>query len=103
MEKRNRARVYMTNQATNAGPKIPRPSHRLLLAIAFAIVALIAVAIVTRPPGLAQTSGNGWEYKIARQWDENEFTRLGSDGWELVAVDSTRGDGLRAFFKRPRR
>ena len=95
----------MTNQATKAGPKIPRNplAHRLLPAIAFLIGALIAAAIVTRSPGLAQINRSGWEYKIALQWDENEFRRLGADGWELVAVDASRGDAPRAFFKRPRR
>ncbi len=42
-----------------------------------------------------------WEYKVFENtWDEKALSNVGADGWELVAVDSSRGDRIRAFFKR---
>jgi hypothetical protein len=42
-----------------------------------------------------------WEYKVLEaNWDEKQLNNLGTEGWELVAVDASRGDFVRAFFKR---
>jgi hypothetical protein len=75
-------------------------THRLVLAVGLLISALIAWDIVTNLRASAQATAIAWEYRIVTGWDENQMTRLGADGWELVAVDASRGDVNRAFFKR---
>jgi hypothetical protein len=45
-----------------------------------------------------------WEYKILySRWDEQEFNRLGFEGWELVSItvnSHDQGADYTAVFKR---
>src|SRR5215510_795629 len=81
--------------------------HRLIKTLILVIGFVFAVAIswvtIARFERHAQASATAWEYKIVLgEWDEKRMSALGAEGWELVAVDASRGDSLRAFFKRPR-
>ena len=62
-------------------------------------VMFIAFAILKGSPANVQ-SQLVWQYKVVETWDETQLTRLGMEGWELVAVDASHGDRTRAFFKR---
>lgn len=44
-----------------------------------------------------------WEYLILDVPDQAELNRLGSEGWELIAIAGTQTQywTVRAFFKRP--
>ena len=74
---------------------------RVVLMISVGLVALI---ILLSSTAFVQSSGRTvWEYKVVENnWDEKQFSSLGAEGWELVAIDSSRGDMSRAFFKRER-
>ena len=65
-------------------------------------VGLVALFIFMSSTGFVQSGGRtAWEYKVLENnWDEKQFSSLGAEGWELVAIDSSRGDKTRAFFKR---
>ena len=64
-------------------------------------VALLAVLLFMSSTAQVQTRRTVWEYKLVENsWDEKQMSALGAEGWELVAVDASRGDGVRAFFKR---
>jgi hypothetical protein len=64
-------------------------------------VGLVAFLIVMSTTGFVQRGRTSWEYKVVEDnWDEKQLSVLGAAGWELVAVDSGRGDRTRAFFKR---
>ena len=66
-------------------------------------MSLIAFLMFMGSTGFVQGSRTKWEYKLLENsWDEKQLTSLGAEGWELVAVDASRGDHVRAFFKRPR-
>ena len=62
---------------------------------------LIAALMFMGSTGFVQNGQTVWEYKVLlNSWDERDFNKLGAEGWELVAIDSSRGDNVRAFFKR---
>ena len=44
-----------------------------------------------------------WEYKVVDVPDQGELNKLGSEGWELVAVAGTSSEYyiIKAFLKRP--
>ena len=66
-------------------------------------IGLIAFFMFLGSTGFVQSSRTVWEYKLLENsWDERQMSSLGAEGWELVAIDATRGDHLRAFFKRPK-
>ena len=71
------------------------------------IILLICVGLITFviAMGSATSVRNQrvtWEYRVVENsWDEKQMSNLGAEGWELVAVDASRGDRSRAFFKRP--
>jgi len=67
-------------------------------------VGLVALFILLSSTAFVQSNGRAvWEYKVVENnWDEKQFSSLGAEGWELVAIDSSRGDKTRAFFKRER-
>jgi hypothetical protein len=75
--------------------------NRIVLMIS---VGLVALFIFMSSSGFVQSGGrSAWEYKVVENnWDEKQFSSLGAEGWELVAVDASRGDRTRAFFKRER-
>ena len=76
--------------------------QKVLFVIGAGVLALVAFFFIAGTGGHAQ-SRTVWEYRIVHQrWDEKQMNSLGSDGWELVAVDASTGDGPRAFFKRAR-
>ncbi|MCU1266283.1 MAG: hypothetical protein JWM21_2601 [Acidobacteria bacterium] len=69
---------------------------RILSFIGTGLIALLIFATA-----FVQSNRTAWEYKVlAVSWDEKDLNTLGGDGWELVAVDASRGDYSRAFFKR---
>ena len=78
-----------------------KPIRRVVLMIS---VGLVAFFLVMSSTGFIQARGRTvWEYKVVEDnWDEKQLSGLGAEGWELVAVDSARGDRTRAFFKRER-
>ena len=62
---------------------------------------LIAALMFMGSTGFVQNSQTVWEYKVLlNSWDERDFNKLGAEGWGLVAIDSSRGHNVRAFFKR---
>lgn len=63
-------------------------------------VGLLAFAVLQGASTQPQNR-HSWEYKVVETWDDKQMTNLGLEGWELVAVDASRGDRTRAFFKRP--
>ena len=66
-------------------------------------VGLVAFLMFMGSTGFVQSRRITWEYKLLENsWDEKQLTSLGAEGWELVAVDASRGDHVRAFFKRPK-
>ena len=68
----------------------------------FVCIALIASLVVMGYAAKVDRSTIHWEYKVLENsWDATQMNDLGSQGWELVTVDSSRGDHVRAFFKRP--
>jgi hypothetical protein len=65
------------------------------------VVGLISLLMFVSSTGFVQSKRSVWEYKVLEaNWDEKQLNRLGAEGWELVAVDASRGDYIRAFFKR---
>ena len=44
-----------------------------------------------------------WEYLVIEVPEQSELNKLGSEGWELIAVAGTSTEyyGVRAFLKRP--
>ncbi len=71
---------------------------RILLLIG---VGLIAFLMFMGSTAFVRSGSTVWEYKVERDnWDEKHLNDLGAEGWELVTVDSARGDYVRAFFKR---
>lgn len=70
----------------------------------FLIVALFSLLCLAGWTGHAAKSSPqppAWEYKVLdNSWDERDLNKLGAEGWELVAVDASRGDHVYAFFKR---
>lgn len=71
---------------------------RILLLLS---VGLMAVLMFMGSTGFVQSSRTVWEYKVLEaNWEEKQLNSLGAEGWELVAVDASRGDYTRAFFKR---
>ena len=72
--------------------------NRIVLMIC---VGLVAFFIFMSTTGFVQRGRTVWEYKVVEDnWDEKQLSVIGAAGWELVAVDSGRGDRTRAFFKR---
>lgn len=43
-----------------------------------------------------------WEYFRKRSVSDSELTNLGNDGWELVGITATAGNGIEYVFKRPK-
>lgn len=71
---------------------------RILLLIG---VGLIAFLMFMGSTAFVRSSSTAWEYKVElNNWDEKRLNDLGAEGWELVAVDSSRGDYIRVFLKR---
>ena len=71
--------------------------------VLFISIALIAVLLFMGSTARVQNRRDVWEYKVVENsWDEKQMSALGAEGWELVAVDASRGDRVRAFFKRSR-
>ena len=62
--------------------------------------ALVVVLMFMGSTAHVQSSRIIWEYKIDETWSEPAANKLGGEGWELVAVDSSRGDHVRVFYKR---
>lgn len=64
-------------------------------------VGLISALMFMGSTGFVQSSRTVWEYKVLEDnWDQKQLNNLGAEGWDLVAVDASRGDYKRAFFKR---
>lgn len=73
---------------------------RILLFIGIGLMSLLMFVGST---GFVQSKQSVWEYKVLEgNWEEQQLNSLGGAGWELVAVDASRGDHVRAFFKRQR-
>ena len=71
---------------------------RILLLIG---VGLISLLMFVSSRGSVKPGQPVWQYKVLEaNCDEKQLNRLGAEGWELVAVDASRGDYVRAFFKR---
>jgi len=66
-----------------------------------ALFSLLCLAAWTGHAAKYSPQPPAWEYKLLEgSWDEGQLNSLGAAGWELVAVDASRGDHVRAFFKR---
>lgn len=56
------------------------------------IAALIVMSFLAGT-GLTQPQQRAWEYKFEYKMDEKKANNLGSDGWELAAIESP-GPGI---------
>jgi hypothetical protein len=73
--------------------------NKLFLIIA--LISLLCLAGWTGHAAKPSPQPTVWQYKVlANSWDEKDFNNLGAEGWELVSIDGSRGDYVRAFFKR---
>ena len=57
--------------------------------------------MIHRSSVTAHTSA--WEYKVTGLLSEDELSKLGAAGWELVAIQSPDIDNLKLYFKRRKR
>jgi hypothetical protein len=95
--------------------------NRLILAAALVAGCLGGLGLKSGPPAAAQEAAKRpqWEYRVVYHSDlmavgestaGKNLTKLGADGWELVAVSGGLADGSRGgvtnqtayFFKRPK-
>jgi hypothetical protein len=80
-----------------------RPGEPALKGVGNVLIDDTAVGL--KPAAVVATK---WEYKVIRAGAENDeqlFSDMGKEGWELVGVAATssdsRGRWTRAYFKRP--
>lgn len=60
--------------------------NKLLIAIALSVAVLTSIG--------AQTKPQSWEYKFEYKMNEKKANELGTQGWELAAIESTSTAGL---------
>lgn len=75
---------------------------KILIAVAALVAVTVTLGFTFKRP-VPQT----WEYKLEFKMDEQKANRLGAEGWELAAIESTSTAGIAKnvptyVFKRPK-
>jgi hypothetical protein len=87
-----------TNNDRNAVEEIEIMRTKIGLLVGIGLIVLFTFVHSTAH---VQSSRTAWEYKVLDVWSEQGSSKLGADGWELVAIDPIPG-GTKGFFKRPK-
>jgi hypothetical protein len=67
-----------------------------------ALIAVFCLGVVACDQFKAQPTK--WEYQILyfdTNHPQDQLNKLGKDGWELVAINTTESQGTNGYFKRP--
>ena len=78
---------------------------RIVATLAVVVASVLALTWATSAQAPKPAERQQWEYKLVSEFSEPEaeFTRYGSEGWELITVvPYDEGVNRRAYFKRPK-